>query len=243
MIQIHAHRGANLERPENTMAAFQRARELGADAIEFDVYLLIKDGSLVIHHDVNMGRCENAEGRITEFDGKSIRSFSAGEKFSPEYKAEKVPFLSELLDWVQEHPIFLNCEVESLIETKDFVAVPVMEMLEKYRMTDNCVVSCFNEHVLDEIKEKYPQYQVGWLFDADDSDKKRLNYGIEHHFDAIHPNYIYVTPEYVRYAHDKGVRVNVWTPDSEGDIRRMRACGVDAIITNDIRTAQRVLAE
>ena len=61
--------------------------------------------------------------------------------------------------------------------------------------------------------------QVGWLFDADDSDKKRLDYCIEHRFDAIHPNYIYVTPEYVQYAHDHGVHVNVWTPDSEEDIR------------------------
>ena len=243
MIQIYAHRGANLERPENTMAAFKRARELGADGIEFDVYLLIKDGSLVIHHDVNMGRCEDAQGRITEFDGKSIRSFSVGEKFSPKYKDEKVPFLSELLDDVRENPIFLNCEVESLVETKDHVAVPVMEMLEQYQMADKCIVSCFNEDVLDEIKDKYPHYKVGWLFDADDSDKKRLDYCIEHRFDAIHPNYIYVTPGYVQYAHDHGVHVNVWTPDSEEDIRRMRDYGVDAIITNDILTAQSVLAE
>lgn len=243
MIQIYAHRGANLERPENTMAAFKRARELGADGIEFDVYLLTKDGSLVIHHDVNMGRCENAQGRITEFDGKTIRTFSAGEKFSPEYKNEKVPFLSELLDYVKENPIFLNCEVESLIETKDHVAVPVMEMMEQYQMADNCIISCFNEDVLDEIKEKYPQYKVGWLFDTDDTDKKHLDYCIAHRFDAIHPNYIYVTPDYVRYAHKHGVLVNVWTPDSPEDIRRMKNCGVDGIITNDVLTAQRVLTE
>ena len=62
MIQILAHRGANKERPENTMAAFRRARELGADGVEFDVYYLIKDGSLVIQHDPNLGRCEDAQG-------------------------------------------------------------------------------------------------------------------------------------------------------------------------------------
>lgn len=243
MIQILAHRGANKERPENTMAAFRRARELGADGVEFDVYYLIKDGSLVIHHDPNLGRCEDAQGRITDYDGNSIRSFSVGEKFSPEYKDEKVPFLSELLDDIQQNPMFLNCEVESIFESRDYTVDPLMELLEKYHMADKCLISCFNEYLLDEIKQKYPQYQVGWLFDGDDAKLTRLNYCIAHRFDAIHPAHPYVTPEYVQYAHAHGVRVNVWTPDSEEDLLRMKECGVDMVITNDVPTAQRVLAE
>ena len=86
--------------------------------------------------------------------------------------------------------------------------------------------------MLDEIREKYPQYKVGWLFDANDATKERLDYCISHRFDAIHPNHAYVTPEYVQYTHDHGVLVNVWTPDSEEDIRRMKDCGVDIVISN-----------
>jgi len=48
--EIIAHRGASRERPENTLAAFNRAAELGADAVELDVHLT-KDGRLVVHHD------------------------------------------------------------------------------------------------------------------------------------------------------------------------------------------------
>ena len=96
---------------------------------------------------------------------------------------------------------------------------------------------------MDEIREKYPQYKVGWLFDANDATKERLDYCISHRFDAIHPNHAYVTPEYVQYTHDHGVLVNVWTPDSEEDIRRMKDCGVDIVISNDVATAQKVLGK
>jgi len=73
MTKIHAHRGASAERPENTMAAFRRAKEMGAYGIEMDVHLL-NDGTLAVHHDTDLGRCDNATGRITSFDYNTIRS-------------------------------------------------------------------------------------------------------------------------------------------------------------------------
>lgn len=239
MTKIHAHRGASKERPENTMAAFRRAKEMNAYGIEMDVHLL-NDGTLVVHHDGDLGRCDNAEGRITEFDKDSIRSFSAGEKFSPEYKDEKIPYFSELLEYLQQNPMFLNCEIKALEENVDKVAVPVLEMLEKYNMADKCIISCFAADVLDEIKQKYPQYKVGWLTDGK---MERLDYCIEHHFDAVHPYFPEITPEYVKYAHDHNILVNVWTVDEAEDIRRMKECGVDVVISNDVATAQEVLGK
>ena len=121
MTRIHAHRGASAERPENTMAAFRRAKEMNAYGIEMDVHLL-NDGTLAVHHDTDLGRCDNAEGRITSFDYNTIRSFSVGEKFSSEYKDEKIPYFTELLEFLQENPIFLNCEIKSLEENVDHIA-------------------------------------------------------------------------------------------------------------------------
>ncbi len=239
MTKIHAHRGASAERPENTMAAFRRAKEMGAYGIEMDVHLL-NDGTLAVHHDADLGRCDNTTGRITSFDYNTIRSFSVGEKFAPEYKDERVPYFTELLDYLQENPIFLNCEIKSLEENVDHIAVPVLQLLEAYHMSDKCIISCFNQEVLVEIKEKFPQYKVGWLTDGK---MERLDYCIEHHFEAVHPYYEEITPEYVKYAHDHGILVNVWTVDKEEDIRRMKDCGVDIVISNDVATAQKVLGK
>lgn len=72
---------------------------------------------------------------------------------------------------------------------------------------------------------------------------ENLEYCIEHHLRRVHPYYEETTPEYVKYAHDHNIMVNVWTVDNENDIQRMKDCGVDIVISNDVATAQRVLGK
>ena len=65
LAKIHAHRGASSHYPENTMAAFYAARDLGADAIEFDVHLT-EDGHLVVVHDYDLARTTSGAGYVFE---------------------------------------------------------------------------------------------------------------------------------------------------------------------------------
>ncbi|MEG2597598.1 MAG: glycerophosphodiester phosphodiesterase, partial [Oscillospiraceae bacterium] len=90
------------------------------------------------------------------------------------------------------------------------------------------------------IKEKYPQYKVGYLTDADPC---RIDFCIENHFDAIHPYFPAITPEFVKKCHDNNILVNVWTVDEEEDIKRMKDYDVDVVISNDLATAQRILGK
>jgi glycerophosphoryl diester phosphodiesterase len=93
---IHAHRGASVTRPENTLAAFVEAQRLGADAIEFDVHSTL-DGRLVVHHDYNLDRTTNGTGYIHQSTFDYVRGLSAGAWFNAEYQHEQVPMLEEVL--------------------------------------------------------------------------------------------------------------------------------------------------
>ncbi|HVB51221.1 MAG TPA: glycerophosphodiester phosphodiesterase family protein [Acidimicrobiales bacterium] len=94
--RIHAHRGASVTRPENTLAAFNEARRLGADAIEFDVHSTL-DGHLVVHHDYNLGQTTNGTGYVHESTFEYVRGLSAGAWFDADYRHEQVPTLDEVL--------------------------------------------------------------------------------------------------------------------------------------------------
>jgi glycerophosphoryl diester phosphodiesterase len=93
--QIVAHRGASLERPENTMASTLRAIEAGATAIEVDVRTT-RDGQLVLLHDATLDRTTNGSGRINDRTLEDVRRFDAGSHFNAKYADQRVPTLAEV---------------------------------------------------------------------------------------------------------------------------------------------------
>ncbi|MDF2821040.1 MAG: glpQ [Clostridiales bacterium] len=232
MVKILAHRGASKERPENTMSAFKRAAEVGADGIELDVHLLC-DGSLVVHHDSKLGRCENVKGNIYDFSKENIKSFSVGDWFSRKYEKEFIPYFIEVLEFLKGNNLFLNVEIKSDGIFMNNIADEVVSLLEKYNMINRCIISSFNHFILKEIKEKYPRYRVGILY-SDSFCYDVVDYCKAHKFDAIHPNFREVDKNLVKLCHANGILVNVWTVDSYGDFLRMKEYGVDTVITNDV---------
>ncbi len=93
---MHAHRGASTAFPENTMAAFQAARAMGAEAIEFDVHLT-GDGVPVVIHDYDLARTTSGAGYVHDLSAHHVRSLDAGSWFDPSFAAERVPLLEEVL--------------------------------------------------------------------------------------------------------------------------------------------------
>jgi len=236
MIKIQAHRGASCERPENTLAAFQRAIELKADGIELDVYLL-SDGTLAVHHDNKLGRCESPDNNLTDYTAKNIKSFSIGEKFSSQYKSEKVPFLSEVLELIKDTDMFLNVELKHADGFLSQVGDKTVELLDKYNMKNRCILSSFHHYFLRDLKQKYPEYKVGILYGDLPLGIDLIPYCIENHFDAIHPNFKNLKKETVQKCHQNGIAVNIWTADSRADIEKMVKMGVDSVITNNVVNA------
>lgn len=93
---IIAHRGSSADRPENTLAAYRRAIEAGADAIEIDLRLT-KDGHLVSLHDDTLDRTTDGSGPVESITLAEVRKLDAGAWFGPEFKGERVPTFPEIL--------------------------------------------------------------------------------------------------------------------------------------------------
>ena len=97
MTKILAHRGANKHAPQNTIPAFLKAIELGADGVENDVHLT-KDGELVICHNYTIDETSDGKGNISDYTLEELKKFDFGSYFSPDFAGTKIPTLHEFLE-------------------------------------------------------------------------------------------------------------------------------------------------
>lgn len=152
-IFVAAHRGWCAKYPENTMAAFRAALELGVDQIETDVRVT-KDGELVLIHDATVDRTTNSTGIVFDYTFEEIRQLDAGQ-------GEKIPTLIELMELVKDHPtLTLDIELkeyptEGREELAYSVCDRVLEILDRYGFADRCVVNTFSGKLHEYIAEKY----------------------------------------------------------------------------------------
>src|SRR3989449_9458057 len=96
---VIAHRGASAAAPENTLAAFRLAADLGADGIELDVRGTA-DGQLVVLHDASVNRTTDGAGRVAALTLDQLRRVDAGKKFGPSFRGERIPLLSQVFEVV-----------------------------------------------------------------------------------------------------------------------------------------------
>ena len=241
MTRIQAHRGVSCERPENTMAAFRRAVEIGAGGIELDVHLL-PDGTLAVHHDDVLGRCEsNRTGSIYSYTAETLAEADAGSKFSPEYAGERIPHFSEVLELLAPTGLFLNVEIKANTGFLTDVARETVRQLKEYGMEKRCILSSFNHFLLQEVRAEFPDMPTGVLY-SQTLGFDMAEYASQNGFQALHADYHLVDAALVEKAHRLGLEVNVWTVDDPNDIKRMLDLKVDNLISNNPALALSIAA-
>lgn len=159
-IFVAAHRGWCGKYPENTMAAFRAALELGVDQIETDVRIT-KDGELVLIHDGTVDRTTNGTGAVDAYTFEELRKLDAG-------NGEQIPTLIELMELVKDHPtLTLDIELKEYpTEGREALSYSVcdrvLEIIDRYGFTDRCVVNTFSgklhEYIAEKYKAKYKQH-------------------------------------------------------------------------------------
>jgi len=237
---VFAHRGASKAAPENTMSAFKKAIEMNTGGIELDVHLT-RDGYLVVTHDDQLGRTCNGYGLVKDLELGYLRSLDFGEWFSPDFKGEKIPLLSEVFELLSGKNILLNIEIKaSLGKYNEGIEHAVAEMIKAYDFTKNTIVSSFNHYCLIKMKEELPGVITAPLYS-----------GLFAHMGeyagiigagAIHPHYNGVTADVIDSCKKNGTLVNVWTVDNEDEIKRLVSLGVDGLITNVPNEALEILS-
>jgi glycerophosphoryl diester phosphodiesterase len=226
-----AHRGASYEAPENTLAAFLLAAELGADGIEFDVQLS-QDGEVVVIHDFCLETTTNGQGLVRDRTLAELKQLDAGSHFDPAFAEQRIPTLQETIDTIG-HRLLFNIELKTASLRDDGLAAVVVRTVEENHMLDRVIISSFNPLVLRLVKQLNPWIATGLLYAPDSLLLLRrpwLRYLIR--FDAMHPHYSTADARYMRWARKQNYRINVWTADDPGDMWQLMRRGVDIIITN-----------
>lgn len=237
---ILGHRGASAYAPENTLAAFHLAHELGADGIELDVQLT-RDKVPVIIHDDTVDRTTDGKGRVSEMTVAEIRRLDAGSWKSEEYGGEPIPTLAQvfdsLRDWLRPtgrlRPCLVNVELKTERVRTDGLERQVLNVIARFGVQDRVLLSSFSPLSLYRAKRINPRLRRGLLYDlslpiALRGPWLRLLTGAK----AMHPEHTMIDERYMKWAVGSKLQVNTWTVDDPTEARRLRDLGVSAIITN-----------
>jgi len=228
---VIGHSGAKAIAPENSLKAFQKAIELNADFIEFDLRLS-KDREIILMHDENTLDIRGHNRLIYEMTLKELKQLNIGE-------GEKLATLTELIK-ITKGKIGLLPDIKVPGVTLDLV-----NTLKKNNLLERTIASCFEVVELLKIKEMEPTLKLGYLIPRALTYKRIVRLYVlragKNEFYAIHPNHRVVDREFVELAHDNGLKVNVWTVNEESLMRKLIDLDVDGIMTDDIALLNQVL--
>ena len=239
MTTVWAHRGASAKAPENTLAAFRLAHELGADGVELDVQLTA-DGRVVVIHDETLDRTTTGSGPVGARTLREIKTFDASNDRSG-YQGETVPTLEQVLDLVGPTGMDVNIELKNSVEPYPGLEQAVLAIVEAAGMAERVIYSSFNHISATQLARSSQPSRVGLLFS--DVLAEPWDYAQRLDVAALHPHWKYVqfVPETIERCHALGLAINVWTVDSPDMVRRLADLGADAVITNNPDDARAVL--
>ncbi len=226
---IFAHRGASAYAPENTMASFRKALEMGADGIELDVHLS-SDGHLVVIHDEAVDRTGNGKGRVGDKTLKELKSLDFGSWYSQDFKNERIPELFEVLELLTSRKVILNIEIKNGPVFYPGIEKKVADAVKSYGMLKQVIISSFNHYSLVEIKKISPEIKTAILYMT--GLYEPWVYARHVGAEAIHPLFYNIVPEVMKGCMENGIKVNPFTVDRPEHIKSMVLAGVDGIITN-----------
>lgn len=230
MTMNYAHRGASGYYPENTMTAFLKAVELGADGIETDVHLT-KDGELVIIHDEKVDRTTNGKGYVKDYTLKEIRNLDAGSFKGKQFKREKIPVLEELLELIKDKDIKINIELKTDIIWYSGIEEKVINKIHEYGIANKTIISSFNHYSVFKCKEIDKSVKTGLLY-MEGLFEPQL-YAKIVGAEAIHPYFYAIdNKEVINRVKEAGILINAWTINEEKYMRRFLDYGIDGIMTN-----------
>ncbi|MCM3628473.1 glycerophosphodiester phosphodiesterase [Paenibacillus glycanilyticus] len=228
-IAIGAHRGASAYAPENTMAAFDRALDCGADLIELDVQLT-KDGEIVVFHDLNTGKTTNGHGPLSDYTLAELRELDAGSWFSEAYAGQRIPTLAETLAWARNR-IWLSIEMKQAADCEDLtLAHRTALLVAEHGMNDQVQLMSFQHRLVKAVRDVNAEVRTAPI----------CGQWVEHPIELLESlqAQIFNTPlqhlsaERVAELRERGYYVYGSMSDDPDVFARLQAIGVDAMDTN-----------
>ncbi len=228
-VLVWAHRGASGHAPENTLPAFEKAVELGADGVELDVQFT-KDGQIVVIHDEKINRTSNGKGYVKDQTLEELRNFNFNKKFE-ECGFCKIPTLEDVYALLKPTNLTINVEFKTGMFFYELLIEKVLELTEKMGLSDRVFYSSFNHYSCMKVKELKSDAYVGFLYEDGIIDVVR--YVKEHGGNALHPSlYNIQYPGVLKEAAMNGLDINAWTVNEKEPMELCCKWGINAMLTN-----------
>lgn len=224
-----AHRGASHLAPENTVASAKLAWELGADAVEIDVHLS-KDNRVIVIHDKDTKRTCGGKTNLTIAKTPSIllRDLDAGEWKGEEFKGEKLPFLSEIIETVPEGKTLV-------VEIKaggDDIIPALRRTIDNSEKLEQIVFISFGWKTIMATHKEFPDNKCYWLSSLKPGLKKKMKQAAEKGLSGVNLKYPIIDEEIMQHAKELNLEVLSWTIDDPAEAKRLTNLGVAGITTN-----------
>ena len=226
-----AHRGASGHAPENTMAAFRRAVELGVSFIETDLQIT-RDARVVAIHDFTLDRTTNGKGQVHLLTLEEIRTLDAGGWFGDHnakmFSGERIPTLNEILDFAKVNDVIFYLEIKS--GPAWGIEHAVVAALRDRNASARVVILSFDPSTLDSIHRLDSTMMTGFLCEHPSNDlvERSVRAGAR----QLVARGDLITPSVVDNAHHAGLQVVAWTINEADQMQRLIAADVDGIITD-----------
>lgn len=230
MHTIVAHRGWSGEAPENTIAAFKLAMtDPNITIIELDVHLS-KDGVPVVIHDHTLDRTTSGTGPVRAYTVEELRRLDAGSWFAPQFAAERIPTLEEVLELARGR-CKLHIELKKLGDEYEGIEEEVIACIHRHDMEDEVVIISFEHDSMKRVHELDPSIQTGLIFLGKPTLLiEQLRYtGAA----SLSIHYAFVTRDLVNEMAEHGIDLGVWTVDDPDTLARIMGEYPDMRITTN----------
>ncbi len=252
---VIGHRGYCQFAPENTLPSFKLAMTAGADLVELDYYHS-KDGKLVVFHDRYLDRTTDATNRwhhtkvkVETKTAAELKRLDAGRWFDATFAGTRIPLLPEALDTIQ------GGGGVTLIERKAGPPGDCIKLLRDKKLINRVVVQSFDWQYLRTFHEQEPDQVLGALGPPSKlSDGEKPTAGTVKELSATWLDELEktgakvavwsekVSREAVQLAHQRGLKVWVYTVNDPALANKLLDMGVDGLITNNTSLIWRTIA-
>lgn len=240
-LRLYAHRGASAERPENTMAAFERAVEVGVHGLELDVHVT-RDGHLIVAHDDTARRMTAVDAAWSQLDLADVRRLDAGWGFvAPDGTRPfagggiGVPALEEVLD------AFPRVRLNVDLKRGDRAIDVALELVRRKQAEDRVTLASFHLGTLVALRRRgyggetgLSRGELASLLSMPAMLWRQLPFtGTAAQVPVSQGAIRFDRAPFIAKCHSLGLRVDFWTIDDLATAERLLALGADGIMTND----------
>lgn len=242
---IIAHRGASELAPENTLAAFGKAIEDGAEGIELDVQLA-KDGVPIVFHDEDLIRIAGKNLSVEQLSSDELQKIDVGSWFNKEnpeqsqhrFSNERIATLKEVLNFLKDYKGVIYIELKPETGEIENLSKAVCKIIKHSALLPQIIVKSFNFNALPIIQKHCPDVKTAALFAPKAlillrKEKRLINIAAELKVDYLSLHFSFATRKFVKRAEKQNLRVTIWTVDNPRWIKRGLKLGIDHIITNN----------